>query len=271
MCPQFADPGPQGRYVPAVRQLLPEPIDDVDPEAVHAGLTREVPADRPYVLVDMIESVDGATAIDGASGALGGEGDRIVFRAIRTVPDVILVAARTANAEHYRAPIISDATREARLARGQAATPRLAVITGELSVDLSLGMFVEPGEQRPLVITSEAAPPERRAEVEAVADVLVVGDDLVDLGGAMALLRQLGAGIVVCEGGPTLNGGMVGLDLVDEWNVSLSPTLAGGTSHRIANTAPPAVRPLDLTHVLEHDGMLFLRYVARRPEVDERA
>ncbi|HYF46091.1 MAG TPA: dihydrofolate reductase family protein [Acidimicrobiales bacterium] len=244
-----------------MRQLLPEPVDDVDPEAVHAGLVRPVPRDRPYVLVDMIESLDGGTAIDGASGALGGEGDRMVFRAIRTVPDVILVAARTANAEHYRAPVISEATRQARLARGQAPTPRLAVITGELSVDLSLGMFTDPGEERPLVITSEAAPVNRRDEVEAVAEVLVVGDDLVDLAGALAILRQRGVGIVLCEGGPTLNGGMVGLDLVDEWNVSLSPTLAGGESHRIANTAPPAVRPLDLTHVLEHDGMLFLRYV----------
>ena len=260
MCPQFPDGGPQGRYVPRMRQLFPEHVEDVDPEAVHAAIPRAVPADRPYVLVDMIESLDGGTAIDGASGALGGEGDRQVFRAIRTVPDLILVAARTANAEHYRAPVISDAAREARVARGQAATPRLAVVTGELSVDLSLAMFTEPGEQQPLVITSETAPVDRRAEVEAVAEVLVVGEDLVDLRQALGLLRQRGVDIVVCEGGPTLNGGMVSLDLVDEWNVSLSPTLAGGQSHRIANSAPPAVRPLALGHVLEHQGMLFLNY-----------
>jgi riboflavin biosynthesis pyrimidine reductase len=244
-----------------VRQIFPEVVENVDPEALHAAVTREPPPDRPYVLVDMIESLDGGTAIDGASGALGGEGDRIVFRAIRTVPDLILVAARTANAEHYRAPVISEATRQTRVARGQAAVPRLAVVTGELSVDLSLPMFTEPGEQRPLVITSEAAPADRRQEVEAVADVLVVGTQLVDLRQALELLRGQGVRTVLCEGGPTLNGGMVGLDLVDEWNVSLSPTLAGGASHRIANSAPAAVRPLDLAHVLEHEGMLFLRYV----------
>lgn len=260
MCPQFRRGGPQG-YLPAVRQLLPEPLEDVDPEAVHAAIERVPPEDRPYVLVDMISSVDGGTAIDGVSGALGGEGDRQVFRALRTVPDVILVAARTANAENYRTPQVSEATRAARLERGQAATPRLAVVTGELSVDLSLPMFTEPGDTRPMVITSESAPVNRRDEVEAVAEILVAGEDRVDLPEAMHQLRRRGAGIVLCEGGPSMNGGMVGHDLVDEWCLSFSPVLAGGDSHRIVNTAPPAVRPLDLQHVFEHEGMLFLRYV----------
>jgi riboflavin biosynthesis pyrimidine reductase len=244
-----------------VRQLFPDPVDDVDPEAVHAALAREVPEGRPYVLVNMISSLDGATAIDGVSGALGGEGDRMMFRALRTVPDVILVAARTANAEHYRAPQISDATRAARVARGQAPVPRIAAVTGQLSVDLSLGMFTDATDARPIVITAHDAPADRRDEVEAVADVIEAGEEMVDLARAMALLRERGVGIVLCEGGPSMNGGMVGLDLVDEWNLSLSPTLAGGESHRIVNTAPPAVRLLRLRHVLEYDGMLFLNHV----------
>jgi riboflavin biosynthesis pyrimidine reductase len=243
-----------------MRQLFPAPEEGVDPEAVHARYAREAPDDRPFVMTNMIESVDGGTAIDGVSGGLGGESDRRVFRAVRTVPDVILVAARTANAEHYKAPAISDETRAARVARGQAASPRLALVTGELSVDLSLPMFTEPGDARPIVLTAASAPVNRRDEVEAVAEVLVVGEDKVDLTEAMRQLRRRGAGIVLCEGGPSLNGGMVGQDLVDEWNVSFSPTLAGGESHRIVNTAPPALRPLALSHVLEDDGMLFLRY-----------
>lgn len=246
---------------PAMRQLFPEDLDGVDPEAVHAGLDRVGPDDRPYVMVNMIESVDGGTAIDGVSGALGGAADREVFRAVRTVPDIILVAARTANAEHYKAPQQDETTRTARIGRGQAASPRLAVVSGELSVDLSLPMFTDPGDARPIVLTSEAAPLNRRDEVEAMAEVLVVGEEMVDLAEAMRQLHRRGARVVLCEGGPSMNGGMVGLDLVDEWNVSLSPTLAGGESHRIVNTAPPAVRPLRLERVLEADGMLFLRYL----------
>jgi riboflavin biosynthesis pyrimidine reductase len=135
------------------------------------------------------------------------------------------------------------------------------VVTGELSVDLTLPMFTDPGDQPPLVITSTTAPADRRAEVEAVAEVLVVGEGMVDLPGALAELASRGVETVLCEGGPSLNGGMVGLDLCDEWNLSLSPTLAGGDSHRVVNHAPPALRTFDLTHVHELDGMLFLRYV----------
>jgi riboflavin biosynthesis pyrimidine reductase len=244
-----------------MRQLFPEPVDDVDPEAVHATLRREPPEDRPYVLVNMIESVDGAAVVDGVSGGLGGEGDKIMFRAVRAVPDIILVAAPTANAESYSTPRVGEEARAARRDRGQSSTPRLAVVTGQLSVDLSLGMFTDPGDQRPLVITAEAAPTNRRDEVEAVAEVLVAGESTVDLTDALRQLRRRGAGVVLCEGGPSMNGGLVGLDLVDEWCISLSPVLAGGDSRRIVNTAPPALRPLTLERIFEHDGMLFLRYV----------
>ncbi len=243
-----------------VRLLLPEAVDDVDPVALHTSVAREAHAERPYLLVNMIESLDGATVIDGVSGGLGGEGDHLVFRAVRAVPDVILVAARTANAEGYRSPQIAEEIREQRRERGQATIPRLAVVTGQLSVDLSLPMFTEPSEARPLVITSEAAPENRRDEVEAVAEVVVAGETSVDLTEAMAMLHRRGADVVLCEGGPSMNGGLVAEDLVDEWNVSLSPTLAGGDSRRIVNTAPPALRPLELQHILEHQGTLFLRY-----------
>lgn len=244
-----------------MRQLLPEPLEDVDPVAVHAGLRRDAPADRPYVLVNMIATVDGATAVDGVSGGLGGEGDQTVFRAVRALPDVILVAAGTANAEGYRAPRATEAVEAGRRARGQADRPRLAVVTGRLSIDLGLEMFTDPGAVRPLVITSAAAPADRREEVEAVAEVLVAGDAEVDLGDALAHLRRRGVSTVLCEGGPTLNGALVEADLVDEWCVSLSPTLAGGDSSRIVNGAPPALRPLRLERALDHEGALFLRYV----------
>ena len=122
-------------------------------------------------------------------------------------------------------------------------------------------MFTDPGDQRPLVITAEAAPTNRRDEVEAVAEIVVAGETNVDLTDALRQLRRRGASVVLGEGGPSMNGGLVGLDLVDEWCISLSPTLAGGDSRRIVNSAPVALRHLTLERVFEHDGMLFLRYL----------
>jgi len=38
---------------------------------------------RPAVRLNMIESVDGASSVDGLSGGLGGPADRKVFAALR--------------------------------------------------------------------------------------------------------------------------------------------------------------------------------------------
>ena len=52
----------------------------------------------------MVATVDGATAVDGRSGGLGGPADKGVFGAIRAVADVILVGAGTVRAERYGSP-----------------------------------------------------------------------------------------------------------------------------------------------------------------------
>ena len=65
---------------------------------------RTPPAGRPWVLMNMVASLDGATALAGVSGGLGGEGDRTVFGLVRSLPDVIVVAAGTVRAENYGPP-----------------------------------------------------------------------------------------------------------------------------------------------------------------------
>jgi len=47
---------------------------------------RSVP-DRPWVMANMVSSIDGATAIGGRSTGLSDDDDHEVFRAIRAVPN----------------------------------------------------------------------------------------------------------------------------------------------------------------------------------------
>ncbi len=245
-----------------MRQLLPDPLDDVDPLAVHAGLDRPAPDDRPWVLLNMIASADGATAVDGVSGGLGGAADKKVFRALRALPDVILVGAATVMAERYGPVRLSPELEQAREAAGRRARPRLVLISGTLAFDLDLPLFTETGEDdRPLIVTSDACPGERLAAAEAVAEVWVLGEARVDLGALLGRLRDDGVGLVLAEGGPSLNGALVDDDLVDELCLSLSPILAGGDSARAVRGASGALRRLTLERVLEEDGLLFLRYL----------
>ncbi len=244
----------------AVRQLLPT-VAEVDPAQAHASYRRPAPSDRPWVLTNMIVSIDGATAVDGVSGGLGGPADKAVFSAIRAVADVILVAAGTARAEDYGPPRTPEPRRSERVARGQAPYPRLALVSRSLDLDPTAALFAEAPEP-PLVFTTDDAPAERRERLAPVAEVIAVGRGGVDLAEALALLRQRSVGVVLAEGGPGLNGQLVAAGLVDEANLSMAPLLVSGDSARWAHGAEPASpAPLALTHLWEADGLLFSRYV----------
>lgn len=246
--------------VPPMRQLHPS-VADVDPVVAYLGAPRPAPADRPWVAVGMVASLDGATAVDGRSGALGGPADRVVFRAVRGIADVILVAAGTVRSEGYGPVRRSDEVRTARVAAGRSPdAPRLAVVTA--SLDLDAERLAGDGTP-PVVFTTDDADPERRARVAEHAEVRSMGSGRVDLVAALASLRADGTEVVVCEGGPTLNGALVDADLVDEWCVSLAPVIAGGSSARLVDGAAPVPdRPgLELASLLEADGVLFGRWI----------
>lgn len=249
----------------AVRQLLPRPVDDVDPVAVYAADERPAPADRPWVLANMVASADGATAVDGRSGALGGAADRAAFTAIRAVADVILVAAGTARTEGYGPPRTPPALQERRRGRGQAAKPRIAIVTRRVELDIGAELFGDP-DSRCLVVLPEDAAAERVAAVAAVADVVTAGHGDVDLAACLAHLRAAGVATVLAEGGPSLLGQLVAADLVDELCLTLAPALVAGASDRIVHGPDMAdgLAPLHLDRVLEQDGTLLLRYLRAR-------
>lgn len=245
-----------------MRQLLPEPHDDVDPIEAYETDLRPAPADRPWVMLNMITSADGATAVEGVSGGLGGAPDRLVFKAIRSLADFILVGSGTVRAENYGPPRTDHRLQERRVLRGQAPHPRIAVVSSRLDLDLGSPLFAD-SDPPALVITSPGADRARRTEVADRADLMLAGQGArVDLGDALRSLREMGARVVLVEGGPSLNAQLLGADLVDELCLTIAPLLVGGTSSRIvagAQTRPPV--GLDLARVLTAEGLLFLRYV----------
>lgn len=244
-----------------MRQLFPEAADDVDPLDCYRADHRPAPPQRPWVLLNMVTSLDGGTAVDGRSGALGGPADKTVFAAVRAIADVVLVAAGTVRAEHYGAPRPREPDAGADRAAPGRPPARIAVVTASLDLDLSSGLFQDP-TNRPIMLTVDDAPAARRDAIANRADVVEVGHGQVDLARALTHLRhEVGAEVVVCEGGPTLNGALIAADLVDELCLSVSNLLIGGPSSRMAHTSMPSVpRRLHLKRVLEKDELLFLRY-----------
>ncbi len=243
-----------------MEQLFPTPVEDVDLADLYAADLRQSGASRPWVLVNMIASLDGAIAIDGVSGSLGGPADKRVFSAIRSIADVILVGAGTVIAENYQRPQTSPELQEARKARGQSALPRIAIVSGSLSIPTDHRVF--DAEAPPIVITHAQSPKERRVALAEVADVTVSGDDHVNLSEALSSLGRSGTQVVLLEGGPSLNAAMAAEDLVDEISMSVAPILVGGTGGRmLAGNHTSVPQQMRLGRVLHEDGYLFLRYL----------
>ncbi len=234
----------------------------LEPRAEVAAEARPSPSDRPWVYTNMIASADGGTAVDGLSGQLGGPADKAMFSALRSVADVIIVGAATARQERYRPAYTSDEIASERVSRGQAANPRVAIVTRSLNLDLDLPLFDDP-ELQPYVLTAASAPQDKRDELSEVAEVLIAGESGVDLPSALRSLHELGVRTVLSEGGPSINGQLIADDVVDEWNLSLSPRLLGGDSKRAAIGPLPEGPPekMSLQRVWTDDDLLFCRWV----------
>ena len=262
-------------------QLFPSTDDDQRDHGAGAGATeneatevmhrvdretREPAGDRPWVYTNMIVAADGATAVDGLSGQLGGDGDRMMFRALRAQADIILVGAGTARAEGYRPPQRYDEAQAQRSARGQQPRPRLALVTRSLNLDPDMALFDDSDpDTRPFVVSTRQALAERGADVADRAEPIAAGTEEVDLADALRQLRKLGFGRVLCEGGPSLNGQLVAQGLIDEWNLTIAPLLAGGDSKRAAVGPLPGGPPpgMALDRVWLREDYLFCRWIGR--------
>jgi 5-amino-6-(5-phosphoribosylamino)uracil reductase len=218
--------------------------------------------DRPWVKVNFISSADGAATVQGRSGGLGDDNDTRIFALGRQLCDVVLVGAATALTERYRGITRAAMAGVDRAALGLAPVPTLAVVTRQCSV-LPTALLITDTEVAPIIYTTEAADPNRRAALTAAgASVVLTGTDEVDLAAVIADLAQRGLRRVDCEGGPRLFGSLVAAELVDELCLSISPMLTSGDSGRIAvGPLPPAPIRLRLTSVLHGGDLLMLRYI----------
>ena len=70
-------------------------------DSAHRTRRRDHSGDRPWVVLSMISTADGATAIDGNSAKLGGPTDREVFLHLHRSADCVLVGAQTIRQDSY--------------------------------------------------------------------------------------------------------------------------------------------------------------------------
>jgi riboflavin-specific deaminase-like protein len=248
--------------VPRVELLFPE-RRRTSPEELASGLRLgdHAPPDRPYLVLNMVSSLDGRAAIDWRTKGLSTELDRRLFHHLRTQADAVMVGAGTVRTERYGRMAKSEELRDKREREGLARDPQAVVVSGRLDLPADLPLLNEP-EQRVLIATaSDAVLPGVGDQVEYAR----VGDDLPLL---MARLReQYGIRSVLCEGGPTLNSFLLAAGLVDELFLTLNPKLVGGAAALTIVAGRELVEPgeLSLMSVAEGAGDLFTRWRVQKP------
>jgi riboflavin biosynthesis pyrimidine reductase len=219
------------------------------------------PADEGVlrVALNMIASADGRIAVNRRSGGLSGPADRALFHALRARVDAVMVGAGTVRAERY-GPIIRDrAVREQREQQGLAPQPLALIVTRRLDLDPTLPLLADRESQIVVLTAASGDLPYCRAHVDYIRSA--------SLGGGLAELRdRYGTSLVLCEGGPSLNGALAAESLIDEFFLTISPLLVGdvpGGGSVLNGGFPRQPQPLELRMLLEHDSQLFARYVAR--------
>ena len=218
----------------------------------------------PWLRANMVASADGAAHLDGVTRGLSSEADRHLFALLRTLADVIVVGAATARAERY-APVRQHELWPD-LRPGRTPTPPIAVITARLDLDPASRLIASaPPSARTIIITTAQAPADLRAALDGRAEVIVAGQEAVDVKAAIAALAERGHRRILAEGGPRLLAMIATAGLLDELCLTIGPLLAGPGPNRILAGPPSAAsaQPLTLAHVLEDRDFLFCRYIRK--------
>ena len=244
----------------------------------------EPPRDRPYVISNFVETLDGVVTY-GISGKSGGGpisgfsgDDHFVMGLLRSVADAVLIGSGTLRGDpgHVRIParIYPDAKNlyaELRRKLSKPALPLNVVLTASGKVDLSEPTF-NTEELPAAIITSEKGLSQLRSEHGDISHIAVRSTGEKDSTTPEAVLQLLwaefGVRLLLHEGGPTIFGRFLAAKMIDELFLTLAPQIAGRQSTKqrpsiagetlyMTDTAPW----LSLESVKRGSDHLLLRYV----------
>src|SRR5581483_7813029 len=249
-------------------------------------------ASRPYVTANFVMSLDGRGSFRELAGRAGGKevsrspDDRWLMDFIRAHHDAQLIGASTLRDEpgpdskgwDYG---IDDpellAYRRDSLKLGP---QKIILLTASGDIDLTLNVFTSPRVEA-WILTGTAGEETLRARSRGLSrppKIVVASEGKnVDMESALRLLRKdYGIRTLLCEGGPTVYGGLLDLQLIDEdfrtisfqvIGKSTQPGVERPTTYGNVGFFPesaPWFRLVSLHYALPYHAFFRLRYEGRR-------
>ena len=212
---------------------------------------------RCFIRANFATSVDGLVEAGGVSKGVSSEVDRQVFHLMRGLADVILVGAQTVRSEGYGPARPTPETIERRIEQGFAPVPPIAVVTRSCALEPTSRLFTE-AQVPTLVLTSERGRA-KAGPLKEVADIVVCGEDEVEMEQLVIALSERGLTRVLCEGGPHLMHELVSHDVLDELCLTISPLTVGRDHQHLASGPLQPPRGFPIAAAFEADGSVFLR------------
>ncbi len=236
-------------------------------------------SDRPALVANFVESMDGVVAYGSGKASAGGaeisgyfEPDRFVMALLRALADVVVMGAGTVRAGHRHEwtarqlePDHAAVYADWRARLGLAPNPTLVVVTGKGDLDMGHRGLSNP-EIPVIVATTDAGAERLKAQHPSERVKICPLGEKVPTDGVMDLIAGTGARLALCEGGPHLLGELLRARCVDELFLTLAPHVVGRTKddQRIglvegADFAQEG-RWASLAWLLRAENHLFLRY-----------
>src|SRR5947209_19158935 len=108
---------------------------------------------RPYLLLNMVATADGAAAVAHHTASISNPADRQLFHELRAHVDAVLVGAGTVRTERYGRLVRDPQRRARRVARGLAPDPLAIVVSHRLNLTSDLALLADQSS-RVVVLTA---------------------------------------------------------------------------------------------------------------------
>lgn len=174
---------------------------------------------RPWVILNAGITLDGKIASKTGDSKISCKEDLERVHEIRKKVDGIMIGINTAIIDDPRLTVHKIPCKKEE-------NPVRIVVDSKGRIPLGSRVLNE--EAKTIVAISKNAEKENVKMIEKKAEVIVCGEDKVDLKCLMKELYKRGIRSILLEGGGNLNWGMLKEELVDEVRVAISPRIVGG-------------------------------------------
>jgi 2,5-diamino-6-(ribosylamino)-4(3H)-pyrimidinone 5'-phosphate reductase len=245
-------------------RLYPLPAREIPSGAIYEDIELPPPKRRdpwrPYVILNVVASVDGKATIGGRASRIGSRVDHRAMRTLRSKVDAVMIGANTLRAEKLSLGLDE-------FAPGPQPMAVIVTKTGDVPLETNL---IASERQEVLVIIPQDTPENEISRLRERASVLQVPASPsggVDLEAALEVLKtERRVELLLVEGGPSLNHSLVSQNLTDELFLTLAPKLIGSrradavTILEGSELPQPDTPRLQLTSIYLFNDELYLRY-----------